>query len=177
MVLTSALLVHVLLLPLIWTTYICRGISSKTWRYSRAPPCSQLVEEQSLSVTPSPVHVLYVHSNVLSAVVLRNSHNNCVYTCTHWQVTPTQNFNQNDTVVSYFNSSSGELLPYGYGYLRLPANDFSGHCNDNNFVTFENAQTSTCKRAVDTSSLTSFYATCSDEISLQSYVTAVFVGR
>lgn len=72
------------------------------------------------------------------------------------------------------------FVPRGNGYLSLPIKDFSGYCNDNNFVQFENAvQDQSCIRSIAISkedSLDSFSAQCLNELSIQHYVSKLYIA-
>lgn len=60
------------------------------------------------------------------------------------QVNPDASYDQNDTI-SVYRNSSGSLI--SDGFLAFPIADFSGFCNDNNYVQFQVPITDqTCRR-------------------------------
>lgn len=67
----------------------------------------------------------------------------------------------------------------GPGFFQLPQSDFSGSCNDQNFVGFEVNTRSpiSCTRHIDVSTSTSFANQCEREQSLSRYVTDLYLAR
>lgn len=90
-------------------------------------------------------------------------------------------YDQNDTIAAFFSSSktSSGFVSNGAGFFQLPQNDFSGHCNDDNYIGFEvNVRSpKSCSRRMDASSTPSFQLQCEGEQSLQRYVTDLYVAR
>ena len=99
-----------------------------------------------------------------------NAHNRCT------QVAVDANYDQNDTI-NAFTTSGTALVSNGPGYLQLPQPDFTGNCNDDNYVNFEDASPpQSCVRTLSTDEET-FVAQCESQFSLSRYVTDLFVAR
>ncbi len=86
-------------------------------------------------------------------------------------------YDQNDSIASFtLDAASGQLVS-STGFLQVPAADFSGLCNDFSYATFENAIALTpCKRILPVD-ITSFSSACTGQLSLQRFVTSLFLAQ
>lgn len=75
------------------------------------------------------------------------------------------NYDENDTIPA-FTLFNGSYYSHSAGYMPLPRPDFSGHCNDNNFVKFQNNVGGvTCIRMMGAAA-SAFEATCNNGVSV-----------
>lgn len=66
----------------------------------------------------------------------------------------------------------------GSGYFQLPLSDFSGKCNQNNNVKFENEiEKNGCIQDVSYDTLGAFKNTCEKGFSIEKYVNNLFIAR
>jgi Protein of unknown function (DUF1619) len=87
-------------------------------------------------------------------------------------------YDQNDTIAAFSNSSLFGLVTGGSGFFEIPLADFTGKCNDNNFVKFErDVSSSSCTRDIPFESFEGFQNLCVTGFSVQKYVTNLFVAR
>jgi hypothetical protein len=87
-------------------------------------------------------------------------------------------YDQNDTIAVFSNTSFFGLVTGGSGYFEIPAADFTGKCNDNNFVKFErDVPQSQCSRDIQFLSFDGFQNLCVSGFSVQKYVTNLYVAR
>ena len=57
-------------------------------------------------------------------------------------------YDQNDTIPVYHNASGSDSI-VSDGFFSVPAADFSGHCNDNNYAQFQVPVTGqVCRRSL-----------------------------
>ncbi|KAJ1423920.1 hypothetical protein B484DRAFT_420549 [Ochromonadaceae sp. CCMP2298] len=85
------------------------------------------------------------------------------------------NYDQNDSIAAFFDATAG-FVSNGPGYMQLPQADFSGQCNDQNYVTFENPiSTQTCNRVLSTND-TVFVAQCEQQFSMKRYVSDLYIA-
>ena len=88
------------------------------------------------------------------------------------------NYDQNDSIAAFSNSSLYGLVSSGSGYFQIPIPDFSGKCNDNNFVKFEkNLIPRSCIRDLTFASNSSFNRQCSAGFSMSKYVQNLYIAR
>eukprot|EP00600_Ochromonadales_sp_CCMP1393_P013967 CAMPEP_0175006020 /NCGR_PEP_ID=MMETSP0005-20121125/5631_1 /TAXON_ID=420556 /ORGANISM="Ochromonas sp., Strain CCMP1393" /LENGTH=591 /DNA_ID=CAMNT_0016261319 /DNA_START=427 /DNA_END=2199 /DNA_ORIENTATION=+ len=86
------------------------------------------------------------------------------------------NYDQNDSVAAFFNSPTSGFVSNGPGFLQMPQPDFTGACNDQNYITFENrVELQTCHRELSIASNT-FAAQCSEQFSMKRFVTDLYVA-
>lgn len=86
------------------------------------------------------------------------------------------NYDQNDSIAAFLDTIAEGLVTNGPGYLQLPLADFTGACNDQNYVTFENpVEPKSCARTLSTDSAT-FAAQCETQFSLSRYVTDLYIA-
>lgn len=86
------------------------------------------------------------------------------------------NYDQNDSIAAFLDTTSQGLVTNGPGFFQLPQADFSGECNDQNFVTFENhVEPQSCVRTLSMDSAT-FAAQCEAQFSLKRYVTDLYIA-
>lgn len=87
-------------------------------------------------------------------------------------------YDQNDTIAVFSNTTVLGLVTGGSGFFQVPLADFSGKCNDNNYVKFEkDIALSTCTRDVHFTSRSNFQNICEAGFSVQKYVTNLFLAR
>jgi hypothetical protein len=85
------------------------------------------------------------------------------------------NYDQNDSIAAFTSSTS--FVSNGPGYMQLPQADFTGECNDLNYVTFENpTSTQTCNRVLSTDA-TTFVAQCEQQFSMKRFVSDLYIAR
>lgn len=92
-------------------------------------------------------------------------------------------YDQNDTLSGFMNSTTitSGLVSNGPGFLQLPAVNFDGTCNDNNYAKFEvdiqdNNVDATCLRSFSTN-LHEFEAQCLYQQSTTRYVTDLWIAK
>lgn len=81
-------------------------------------------------------------------------------------------------MAAFSNSSVYGLVSSGSGYFQLPIADFSGKCNDNNFLKFEkNSNKKSCLRDLTYISNSSFINQCQAGFSVRKYVNDLYIAR
>lgn len=103
----------------------------------------------------------------------------CVFLVSHLlsQLASDDFFDQNDSIAAFLSTSATTLVSNGPGYFQLPSPDFSGSCNDNNFVTFENdVELTDCVRGVSTSESV-FVSQCESQFSVSRFVTDLYIAK
>lgn len=86
-------------------------------------------------------------------------------------------YDQNDTIAALYDGGANVgLVSAKSGFLTLPAADFSGACQDNNLLKFENnIKTRSCVRSYATPA--AFSSQCVNDQSVAAYSTNLWVGR
>lgn len=88
-------------------------------------------------------------------------------------------FDQNDSIAAFLgsSSSSSSLVSNGPGFFQLPTPDFSGSCNDQNYVTFENdVALKECVREVSTTESV-FVSQCESQFSVGRFIDNLFIAK
>lgn len=86
-------------------------------------------------------------------------------------------FDQNDSIAAFLSSSTSTLISNGPGFFQLPLPDFTGSCNDNNYVTFENdVKLTECVREISRVESV-FVGQCEAQFSVGRFVTDLFIAR
>lgn len=94
----------------------------------------------------------------------------------HLQLAVDANYDQNDTIGAFTNSASAGFASNGPGYLQLPLPDFTGQCNDQNYVSFENNHApQSCARTLS-GEANAFVAQCETQLSVSRYVTNLYIA-
>lgn len=78
----------------------------------------------------------------------------------------------------FSNTTAYGLVTSGSGFFEIPISDFSGKCNDNNFLKFEkDFKKSSCIRQLTFPSNKTFDYQCTSGYSVQKYVNNLYVAR
>jgi hypothetical protein len=86
-------------------------------------------------------------------------------------------YDQGDGIAAFKYDGSSTYYSTSSGYFSLPAADFSGECNDHNYVTFEdNIAPRQCMRKLDNTDTTNFVAQCTSLFSVNNFADRIFVG-
>lgn len=86
-------------------------------------------------------------------------------------------YDQGDSIAAFKYDGSSVYYSTTSGYFSLPAADFSGECNDYNYVTFEDAVAPReCMRKLDNTNTANFAAQCTSLFSLNNFADMIYVG-
>ena len=81
-------------------------------------------------------------------------------------------------MAAFSNTTVYGLVSSGSGYFQLPLADFSGKCNENNFLKFErNFKKKSCVSDLTFESNASFINQCQAGFSVRKYVNDLYIGR
>ena len=95
-----------------------------------------------------------------------------------YQATVDSHYDQNDSIAAFTNTSLYGLVTSDSGYFQVPISDFSGKCNQNNHVKFENKiPRNSCLQDLPYQTYGSFQNTCEKGFSVQKFVTNLFLAK
>jgi hypothetical protein len=87
------------------------------------------------------------------------------------------NYDQGDNIASFKYDGSTYYYSNHGGFFTLPAADFSGKCNDHNYVGFEEGiDTRECRRELSRTNSALFIAQCTKDMSVSNWADSIYVG-
>lgn len=96
---------------------------------------------------------------------------------------PDQYYDQNDTIAAFVraagsdNNTTTTLVSNGPGFLLIPSTDYSGHCNDENYASFQNnVAARTCQRPLSDNA-ENFRQECVTVGSVGKYVNDLWIAK
>ena len=94
------------------------------------------------------------------------------------QATADSHYDQNDSIAAFTNTTLYGLVTSDSGYFQVPISDFSGKCNQNNYVKFENKiLRNSCLQDLTYQTYGRFQNTCEKGFSVQKFVTNLFLAK
>lgn len=162
------------------------GVNPKTPLGSAAPPLQSAVAN-ALCVTKINNYFAgdyYGISPIVSSTVFNTADGKKAfnYIPTSSATLAVDNFyDQNDSIAAFTLLQSSkqkqQLVSNGPGLFELPLSDFSGVCNDLNFVTFENnVDSSRCNRPIPSDPI-AFSSQCNNQLSTLKYVSNLYIAN
>lgn len=86
-------------------------------------------------------------------------------------------YDKGDNIAAFKGLSTSKMWSSGTGYFSVPAADFTGKCNDFNFVTFEDSiESRSCDRVLAVDDADMFAEQCVSSFGVSEYATNLFVG-
>ena len=89
-------------------------------------------------------------------------------------------FDQNHTIAAFTDTNTNNLglVSIGSGFFELPTADFTGYCEDNTYIKYEQSVTpKSCLRKLEYSSFSLFSTQCVNDYSVNKYVQNLWIAR
>ena len=87
-------------------------------------------------------------------------------------------YDKGDNIAAFKGLSTSKMWSTKTGYFSVPAADFTGRCNDFNFVTFEDSiESRSCDRVLAVDDANLFAEQCVSSFGVSEYATNLFLGK